>query len=76
MSMERIELDGTITRHDTKATSKSGIQLLKVTVTLANTVGGDAVESQLGFVVRATPENIAKYPLDHALKITIGAPTK
>jgi hypothetical protein len=76
MSMERIHLPGTIIRHDTKSTSKNGIQLLKITVLLANTVGGDAVETQCTFATRCTPEEIAKFPLDHAIEVVIGAPTK
>ena len=69
-----MKLQGKIISHNTKASTKEGVEMLKVGVELENLVGGEAVSTMCTFAVRAT--DLDKWPIDRALEVVIGTPTK
>lgn len=74
MAAKTLKLPGVIKQHNTKAKTKDGIDILKVTVMLDNIVGGEVVQTSATFALRV--DQLENWPLDHAVEIIVGPSTK
>lgn len=77
MATPAITLKGRIVQHNTKAATKDGVDILKVTIEAENVVGGESVKTAMTFAVRADEGDGAdRFPLDEPVEITIKPSTK
>jgi hypothetical protein len=74
VAAKTLKLPGVIKQHNTKAKTKDGIDILKVTVMLDNIVGGEVVQTSATFALRV--DQLENWPLDHAVEIIVGPSTK
>ncbi len=76
MATPAFTLKGRVVQHNTKAATKDGVDILKVTLELDNTIGGEVVKTPLCFAVRHEDNASDRYPLDDTFEITIKPSTK
>lgn len=71
MPPTEVKLNGRVVRHDTKGATKDGVDVLKVSLELENTIGGEIVRTGLTFAMRSGEENVDRYPLDENFEVVI-----
>jgi len=76
MATPAITLKGRVVQHNTKAETKDGVDILKVTLELDNLVGGEAVKTPLTFAIRGDEDAPNRYPLGDTFEVTLKPSTK
>lgn len=76
MPAPSITLKGRVVQHNVKAATKDGVDVLKVTLELANAVGGESVPTSATFAMRADDGAADRFPLDEAFEVEIRLPKK
>ncbi len=71
-----ITLPARVIKHDTKAVTKDGIDVFKVTLQADCVVGGETVHTAATLAFRCSEEEIANWPLNDDFEITITRPKK
>lgn len=76
MPSPEVKITGRVVQHNTKSSTKDGVDVLKVTFELENAIGGEIVRTPLTFATRAGEENADRYPLDETFEIVIRPASK
>lgn len=76
MSASPLTLKGRVVQHNTKAATKDGVDILKVTFEVDSLVGGEAVKTQATVAVRYDEDTAERFPLDGSFELTIKPTTK
>lgn len=76
MATPALTLKGRIVQHNTKSATKDGVDILRVTLELDNTIAAEVVKTSLTFAVRAGEDAADRYPLDDLFEVTIKPSTK
>jgi len=76
MATPAITLKGRVVQHNTKSATKDGVDILRVTLEVDNTIGGEVVKTPLTFAIRAGEDAADRYPLDETFEITLKPSTK
>ena len=74
-AFESVVFPARVTRHDTKASTKDGVGILKVGFELSCTVGAEEIKTRVEAAFRSAPQNgrdwAETFPLDDDFEIVV-----